>query len=255
MSSSSTWDFAGDPEGRFPAIARLEVAEVPFARPTVVPYVTTWSKEQPALFSQLKIRADGFGLAWENERPTERDTHGVLWARVDGERRGVPCFGAADPLRQRKVMEQMLCQVCAGPSSRTSKGYLFLNPAPDEAPGASWGEEDLTSEGPVCLPCAGLAVEQCRALRRQGAVALRARKVARFGVYGTLFQPDRSGRLVQVTDDIHFAYSDPASAWLVAVKLLVELRRCTVVDLTAELSQSGASGSARAPRTTRLTTP
>ena len=227
---------------------------MPFARPTVVPYVTSWSKERSPLFNQLRIRADGFGLAWENEQPTERDTHGVLWARVDGERQGAPRFGEADPLRQRHVMEQMLCQVCAGPSSRTPKGYLFLNVATDEAPGADWGEEELTSEGPVCLPCAGIAVEQCQALRKHGAVALRARKVARFGVYGTLVQPDRSGRLVQVTDDIHFAYSDPATAWLVAAKLLVELRRCTVVDLAAELSQGDARGSARVPRTTRLIT-
>lgn len=221
--------------------------EEPFARPTVVPYVTAWSREQPELFSQLKFRSDGNGLAWENEQSAERDTHGVLWARVHGRGEGTPRFGSADPLRQREVMERLLCQVCAGPSSRTSKGYLFLNPAPDEKPGANWGEQAITSEGPVCLPCAGIAVEQCWSLRRHGVVALRARKVSRFGVYGTVIGPDASGRLVQVTDDAHFAYGHPDTAWVVAAKLLVELRRCTLVDLTAELNPGVTRGSGGAP--------
>jgi hypothetical protein len=224
---------------------------MPLPRPTVVPYVAAWTGEQNGLFSQLIIRADGRGLGYEDERPEERDTHGVLWARMTGERQGLPLFGVADPRRQREVMEQMLCQVCGGPSSRTSKGRLFLMPAPDEPLPPVEHEGAITGEGPVCLTCAAVAVDQCWSLKQHGAIAVRARKTARFGAYGSLYHPDASGRLILVSDDVTVAHGREDIVWLVAAKLLVELRRCTVVDLAAELRGGAEPGANRATDHTR----
>jgi hypothetical protein len=67
------------------------------------------------------------GIAYQDETLADRDRNGVLWHRtpfIPGQ--GRPDFGRVHPLRQRRTMQRLLCQVCAGPANTTEDGVLWL---------------------------------------------------------------------------------------------------------------------------------
>jgi hypothetical protein len=136
----------------------------------VVPYVTTWSTEKgPA---SVLVERPGGGIGYRDETLADRDRHGVLWWRTPcrpGD--GRPEFGKVHPLRQRRAMLRLLCQVCAGPADQSADGVLWLL-KDHRGDWPSWPHGMGVTEPPICAPCVTTSSRLCPALRR-GAVAVR----------------------------------------------------------------------------------
>lgn len=193
----------------------------------IAPYVTAWSAEQDVPRS-LVIRPDGLGVGYADELSCDRDKHGVLWLRVeDRHGEGKPVFGQVHPARQWRAMRKLLCQVCAGPSDRTRGGVLWLL-KDGRGDWADWPEGMGSTEPPICVQCVRTSMRRCPALQR-GAVAVRVRKAAVQGVWGTLYR--RRGFVPEPVEGVRVAYDDPAIRWVRAVGLIRELRGCSVVPL------------------------
>lgn len=129
------------------------------------PYITAWGAEQD-LPCTLVERPDG-SIGYANELLSDRDRHGVSW-RQTSLRHGVgrPEFARVHPLRQRRAMELLLCQVCGGPADQTDDGVLWLQrDHRDDWP--RWPEGMASVEPPICLSCVPVARRMCPALRRR----------------------------------------------------------------------------------------
>jgi hypothetical protein len=175
-------------------------------RRLLVPYITAWSAEQELPYEV--VERHGFGIAYADEGLMDRDDHGVLWRRMPARPgQGRPLFGEVHPLRQRRAMRRLLCQVCGGPADRTGDGMLWLlRDYRDDWP--DWPEGMGVAEPPVCLPCAHTSTRLCPALRK-GAAAIRARHAPLAGVRGALY---KSGRLSPVAvGEAVVAFEDPAA--------------------------------------------
>jgi len=188
----------------------------------VTPYVAAWSEEQ-APMPTLVERAGR--IAYQREGLFDRDRHGALWARTPMRPgKGRPDFARVHPLRQRRAMEKLLCQVCAKPADRSEEGTLWLlidrrGDWPD------WPAAAAVLEPPVCLLCALVSLRYCPALR-ESAVAVRVRTSHVIGVYGVLYKP---GPLHPVPVGVETVrYSDPRVRWVQAERLARELSECTV---------------------------
>ncbi len=191
----------------------------------VAPYITSWSAEEE--LSCPLVGVPGQGIAYLDEMATDRDRHGVLWGRM-AIRPGVgrPLFGKVHPLRQRRAMSRLLCQVCAGPADRSDGGLLFLlKDHRQDWPG--WPDEMAVTEPPVCLPCVQLSARVCPALRR-GAVVVRAGRFEVVGVYGPLFT---GGPVPDLVGKVKLYYDNPAVRWVLAMNLVRELWDCTLIEL------------------------
>lgn len=199
-----------------------------------VPHVAAWSTETAAVGDALTTRPARGGLAYRDEVPDDRDRNGVLWARLAwAPGVGRPDFRTMHSRRQRRAMLGMLCQVCDGPASRTSRGWLFLLQRPEgtEETAPGWPEGGLSTKPPVCEPCAHLALRWCPHLTDP--IAVRSRKPRVWGVFGGLFAPTADG-LAQSPTDHCLPYGHPAAPWFLASQLVIELGRCTEVRLNAE---------------------
>ncbi|MFJ6212156.1 hypothetical protein ACIQGZ_02290 [Streptomyces sp. NPDC092296] len=160
----------------------------------------------------------------------------MLWERLSqAVGAGRPVYRVMHPDRQRRAMLELLCQICGGPASRTSRGWLFLaNRTGPELAAAGGAEEMLTAQPPLCLPCAGIAVRQCPSLTGRH-TAVRSRKPSLWGVWGSVYRP--GGRVLEeVGEGASLPYGHPGTRWLLASQLIRELRRATPVDLTTELA-------------------
>jgi hypothetical protein len=196
-------------------------------RRIVAPYVTGWSEEQDPPVALVEL--PGGGIAYREEVVADRDSSGVLWFRTEFQPgQGRPEFGRVHPLRQRRTMRRLLCQVCAGPADRTENGVLWLlQDHRDDWP--QWPNGMGVTEPPVCVPCVRMVVQACPALRK-GAAVVRVRAFPIVGVYGLLYKSGR-GRPVMV-EEAFVAFEDPAIRWVRAVSLVRELRGCTIVPLS-----------------------
>lgn len=151
----------------------------------IAPYITSWNAEQE--IPSRVVERPGCGVGYANEVLGDRDAHGVLWLRP-GVRHGVgkPEFGKVHPLRQRRAMRKLLCQVCARPADQNDDGVLWLlRDYRDDWP--AWPEGMGCTEPPVCVPCVALSRRLCPALRR-GAAAIRVREFEVAGVRGALYR-------------------------------------------------------------------
>lgn len=193
-------------------------------RRIVVPYVAAWSEEQDAPF--VLVERYG-GITYQDETAADRDNRGVLWFRTPFRRgHGRPEFGRVHPLRQRRAMLRLLCQVCAGPADQTDDGVLWLlQDHREDWP--SWPDGMAVTEPPICLSCLRTSVSVCPALRG-GAVAIRARRFSEAGVHGIQY---RSGLQPVAVAAVTVAFDEPAIAWVRAVSLVRELGDCTVVPI------------------------
>src|SRR5262245_43809587 len=91
----------------------------------IVPYITTWSEEKHPPYELVEI--PGRGIAYRDETLADRDSNGVLWFHTPFRPgQGRPEFGKVHPARQRRTMQRLLCQVCAGPADTTEDGVLWL---------------------------------------------------------------------------------------------------------------------------------
>lgn len=181
------------------------------------------------------VERPGQGIAYADETVTDRDRHGVLWRRTPF-RPGVgrPVFGQVHPLRQRRAMTRLLCQVCAGPANRTDEGVLFLL-KDHRQDWSNWPNAMAVTEPPVCLPCVRLSTRMCPALR-QGAVLVRAGRYEVVGVHGGLCT---GGRELHPVGRVTVAFNNPAFRWVLAVSLVRELWDCTLVELD-QLAEVGS---------------
>jgi hypothetical protein len=143
---------------------------------------------------------------------------------------GRPLFTKLHPVRQRRAMRRLLCQVCAKPADRTERGLLWL--VPGNPPGSAEQDWDgfATIQPPVCRDCARASIRACPALRR-GCVLLRAHTRV-CGVVGIRFRPGQRFP-VPVDDECEVvAYDDPAVRWVQATQLARSLHDCSIVDAT-----------------------
>nr|WP_042191700.1 hypothetical protein [Kibdelosporangium sp. MJ126-NF4]CEL20232.1 Phage protein [Kibdelosporangium sp. MJ126-NF4]CTQ97457.1 Phage protein [Kibdelosporangium sp. MJ126-NF4] len=195
----------------------------------IAPYITSWSDELTLPFTVIE-RPEG-GIGYLDETAVDRDSDGVLWNRMlSRPNQGRPNFGLTHPLRQRRAMRRLLCQVCGGPADRNPDGVLWLmTDFRDDWDGWPTGMGDV--DPPVCLSCARLSVRVCPALRRLGAVAVRVRECPIVGVRGARYH--RFGRDLVAAEHVIVAFEDPAIRWVRATNLVRELRDCTVVGLDA----------------------
>jgi hypothetical protein len=209
-------------------------------RRVLAPYITTWSAEQD-LPCNVVVERSGLGIGYTDELPGDRDAHGVLWHRAAIHHGvGRPEFGKVHPLRQRRAMRRLLCQVCAGPADRTDAGVLWLL-RDYRGDWPRWPEGMACVEPPICVPCVPISLKLCPALRR-GAVAVRVREFEVAGVRGVLYRKGASGPVAVEAGNLF--YGDPDIRWMVASALIRELRGCTLVpikDLTGARSDMAVS--------------
>lgn len=196
-------------------------------RRLVVPYVTTWTGEQEPSVTVVERRTGGIGYARENL--LDRDEHGVLWSQLPScPGRGRPEFGKVHPLRQRRAMRRLLCQVCGGPADRDETGDVLWLWKDHREDWPGWPEGMWVTEPPVCVPCVGLAVRLCPALRGN-AVTVRVRRCPVVGVYGTRYR--RGLRSPVAVELVNLGYDNPAVRWVQADHLIRELRDATIVPV------------------------
>lgn len=190
-----------------------------------VPYIAMWSAEQ---HPPVRVRQTPSGIRYADETLLDRDANGVLWTRVASRRgEGEPYYKKVHPLRQRKAMRKLLCQVCAGPADHNDHGTLWLlYDRRGEWP--NWPEGVHYTQPPLCLRCARISVKTCPWLK-PGFVAIRSHSHV-IGVAGVLY---RAGRLLPqpTANEDTVTYDDPAIRWVQATQLVRELYECTFVEL------------------------
>ena len=192
---------------------------------SAVPYVASWSEEDREALPRLVERFDGQGIAYPDEILADRDSLGILWDRVTVRRgHGKPQFANVHPLRQRRAMRKLLCQVCGEPADTTDDGVLWI--MPDK--GETWPESALVGEPPICLPCLRLSVRLCPALRT-GHVVLRASVFSLYGIDGIRYRPSRP--YLTPVGEATLPFHDPGIHWTLASKLVRELRECDILEL------------------------
>lgn len=192
-------------------------------RHPIVPYITAWTAEQDPPYEL--VERPGGGIAYRDEMLADRDSHGVLWFRTPHRPgQGRPDFGRVHPLRQRRAMRRLLCQVCAGPADRTDDGILWLlRDHRDDWP--TWPAGMGVTEPPICAPCARTSVRLCPALRR-GAAVVRVRTYPLAGVRGSLYS---AGHAPMAIREETATLEDPILRWIRAANLVRELHCCEIL--------------------------
>jgi hypothetical protein len=192
----------------------------------LVPYIVTWSTEQTATPQVITNRR---GISYTDETFADRDSHGVLWTRCPSRPgHGRPLFGQVHPLRQRRAMRRLLCQVCGRPADHNTDGTLWiLKDHRHDWP--HWPNQMAVTEPPICQPCAHTSARHCPALRKVH-VTIRVKTSTVAGVLGIHYRPGSPLLAPQPTDDT-ITYDDPAIRWVRATQLVRELHDSTLVDL------------------------
>jgi hypothetical protein len=199
----------------------------------MVPYIGSWTEEQRCAL-QLAWRgnrSDRLWIGYVDETPFDRDERGVLWQRHTARiGKGRPLFAVVHPLRQRRVMSRLLCQVCGQAADHTERGSLWLLPAQETV--SFDGENGLmTRHPPLCLPCARMSVQVCPGMK-SGYMALRAHSTV-YGVVGTIPAGETGtvdGKDVEHTGDT-VPFDHPAIAQTQAHQLIRMLTNISVVNL------------------------
>ncbi|WP_156757419.1 hypothetical protein [Actinokineospora pegani] len=190
-----------------------------------VPYVTAWSSEARPR-RRVVPRSTGAGIAFADERPSDRDRRGFLWDRFKlAYGKGKPMFGAVHPGRQRHAMDKLLCQVCAQPADRNTDGVLWmLQDHRDDWVG--WPNRMGVTEPPICAPCVEVSRQRCPALRRSHAL-VRVNTMPVTGVHGTRYVPTGEGVAPGKSGPIDFGAD---LRWVLATHLVREFRDAVIVN-------------------------
>jgi hypothetical protein len=202
----------------------------------VVPYIGSWTGEQRCAL-RLAWRGNRGGrirLGYVDETSFDRDKRGVLWQRHTARiGQGRPLFAVVHPLRQRRVMSRLLCQVCGHAADHTEEGSLWLLPSQEAA---TFDAENglMTRHPPLCLSCARMSVQVCPGMK-SGCVALRAHSTT-YGVVGTIYRPLKQAPWMEIDlehtgDTVPFDH--PALARTQAHQLIRMLTNISVVNLDA----------------------
>jgi hypothetical protein len=191
----------------------------------VVPYISSWSTEELAPCDVVEVR--GIGIAYADETLLDRDTCGVLWFRaLNRPGRGRPRYDTVHPLRQRRAMRRLLCQVCASPADRNEDGVLWLL-KDHRTDWSGWPDNMTVTEPPICAACVPISSQLCPALRR-GSVTVRARTYPVHGVNAQLYKSSHRGPVLTGQDIV--GYTDPTIRWARATELVRRLHDCTILD-------------------------
>lgn len=191
----------------------------------IVPYITSWSAEQDP--HHELVERPGHGIAYRDETLADRDSNGVLWLRTTFRPgQGRPEFGKVHPLRQRRAMQRLLCQVCANPADKTEDGILWLL-RDHRGDWPTWPNEMGVTEPPICADCARISARLCPTLR-QGNVLIRAHSYPIAAVRGVLC---RAGRALAQTGEEIVMLDDPKIRWVRAANLVRKLDNCSISKL------------------------
>ncbi|GLZ42811.1 hypothetical protein Acsp05_64350 [Actinokineospora sp. NBRC 105648] len=191
-----------------------------------VPYVTAWSSETTPPARVIAHPAGG--IAYPDETVADRDRRGILWTRAPATPgTGRPIFGGVHPLRQRRAMRRLLCQVCGGPAHRHPDGGVMwmLRDFRQDWPG--WPAGMGVTEPPICKECADLSARLCPVLRR-GHVLVRVGSYPIAGVWGATYEPGPTGMRATSADIRRF--DDPLIRWTLAHSLVRQLDNTTIVE-------------------------
>jgi hypothetical protein len=175
--------------------------------------------------AQIIQTADGIG--YEDETLYDRDGRGVLWSRaLSCPGVGEPLYGRVHPLRQRRAMRRLLCQVCAAPADRNESGALWLlRDAREDWP--NWPEGMGNAHPPLCLRCALISVKSCPWLR-SNFVAVRANSTVS-GIAGAVYRPSYPFPEFMTTTTV--AYGTRGRLWVQAGQLVRTLHDCKITEL------------------------
>jgi hypothetical protein len=187
-----------------------------------------WSGEEVLAAPLVETRQ---GIAYADESSVDRDSDGLLWSRVTS-RRGVgePIYRQMHPLRQRRAMRRLLCQVCAQPADHDDRGTLWLIPdQPHKWP--DWPERAQNTQPPLCMRCARISAKTCPSLK-PGYLAIRAHSFVS-GAWGGLYSTGWPNRHPFLNGTRTLQSSDPRIHWLQADQLVRELTHCTFINLDA----------------------
>jgi hypothetical protein len=191
-----------------------------------VPYIALWSGEEVVEGSIIETTN---GIAYADETPVDRDARGLLWSRATTQQGvGEPLYKKLHPLRQRRAMRRLLCQVCAGPADQNEHGALWLLET-QEARWDGWPNGAQSAQPPLCLRCARISVKSCPALK-PGFLVVRARSFVS-GAWGGVYRSGLPQSPSQFAEAANLNYGDPRIRWMQADQLTRELVGCTFVDL------------------------
>jgi hypothetical protein len=189
-----------------------------------VPYIVSWSAEKCA---GARVIQTVSGIGYADETLYDRDEQGVLWSRVLS-RPGIgePLYGKVHPLRQRRAMRRLLCQVCAGPADKNDLGTLWLlRDYREDWP--NWPEGMGNAHPPLCIRCARISVKSCPWLR-SNFVAVRANSTVA-GVAGAVYLPSYPFPEFMTTTTV--AYGARDYRWVQAGQLVRTLHECKITEL------------------------
>jgi hypothetical protein len=205
-----------------------------------VPYIAAWSGErlpQPRIVAAIRRGGRADGIAFEdaygvNGFAEGRDTAGVLWTRwALAQGKGRPEFDVVHVHRGKRVMSNLLCQVCGGPSDVNHLGRLFL--LEDERGVEGWPEREVTTHPPLCLEHAPLAARLCPHLEGN-VVAVRARRVEVDCVYGNVYAHSGGPLPVLVARKQIVPFDDARLRWTLATQLAATLYDVTIDPVALE---------------------
>lgn len=194
----------------------------------LVPHMTAWSTEAAPAVS---IRFRSGRLIYTDERPDDRDEHGILWTRSHQEQGGGrPTFGRVHTARQREAVARMLCQVCGVKAKPVDGRYLWLTDLSDVEGLGRFDEKWTTSSyPPICQPCLETSVARCPALRK-GFAILTVTSSEPFGVRGIEFHK-KLWRPVQVESSMHhYPYGHPALSRVLATQQVSALHGVALTE-------------------------
>jgi len=189
----------------------------------MVPYITKWTGERT--LRRVMVRR-GAGIGFADESPYDRDDDGVLWIRqTSAQGSGEAEYLNVHSARQRQVTRGLLCQGCAVDTvEQDPQRQLFVL----KDIGKPIGEGELTTAGPVCLPCAHVTRTHCPPLRRH--VAAWVERPLLWGVAGILHDRGTLRPLPKESLEM-VSYEDPRLPWVLAVRQVLSLNGCAAVDL------------------------
>ncbi len=200
-------------------------------KPSVVPYVLSWSDERVVPERALTIKWDAAGpkLGYKDERPSDRvGRDQVLWARMTNQPgAGRPAYDSMHPGRQCYAMRWMKCQVCGEPASRDKDGWLFLDWRKEHDP-PTWPEGSVPAMPPLCDVHARTSMAECPHLRSTEFLVLRVRAPRIWGYSGAPYRLTSVGWSVGEHDALCPA-GDPSLSAVLGSRLYRELCNVTVV--------------------------
>ncbi|TQF01340.1 hypothetical protein E6W39_02670 [Kitasatospora acidiphila] len=135
-------------------------------RGLTVPYITPWTDERNHIPTLVRRgRGGGMRLGYHDESLYDRDWRGALWIPHTMARgRGRARFDGVHALRQRRCMNDLLCQVCARPTqTEDDEATLFVL----RNDGRPVEDGERTTAPPVCRQHALEAAAHCPAPSRR----------------------------------------------------------------------------------------